>query len=125
MLSDCWSSACSFIRYSRDPAQIVCDDGVSPIFEPGCNMSICRSSMRRIVFEAAEARWIVRRRDDYAIRKSAAAASVVAENRMRDHRRGCIAVSRIDHDMDVVAGQHLQCTLESRSGESVRVETDV
>src|SRR5208282_1252575 len=125
MLSDRWSGACSFVRYSRDLGQIVCNDRVSPVFEPCCYMSICRSSMRRIVFEAAEARWIVRRRDDYAIRKSATAASIVGQNRMRDHRRGCIAVSRIDHDMDAVAYQHFQRALESGCGERVRVETDV
>ena len=71
--------------------------------------------MGRIVFEAAESRRIVRGRDDDAIRKSALATPVVTEDRMRDHRRGCIAVPGIDHHFDAVARQHLQCTFESGS----------
>src|SRR5262249_4166545 len=57
--------------------------------------------------------------------QAARATTVVAKNRMRDHRCRRAAVVRIDHHVDSVAHQHLQCTLESWFGERVRIESHI
>ena len=81
--------------------------------------------MRRVIFEAAESRRVVRGSDDDAIRETLVAAPVAAENRVGDYRSRGVAIACIDHDIDAVARQHLHCTFERRFRERVRIEADI
>jgi len=76
-----------------------------------------------VVLEAAESRRIVRWSYYYTIGEAMLAASVVAEDRMRDYGSRSVAILRIDHHVDTVARQHLQCTSESWFRERMRIET--
>ena len=80
--------------------------------------------MRRIVFVAAILGRIVRRRDDDAIGKSAGPALVVAQDRMRDHRRRRVAAALVDHDVDAVGGKHFHRARQRRLGERMGIDAD-
>src|SRR5208282_4692622 len=115
----------SLKRHPRNSAETVRNQSVGTLLDPLGYVSVRGSTMRRIVFEAAESRRIVRRGDDDAVGESTLAASVVAENRMRDYRGGGVTIGRVDHHVDAVSRQHFQCTSKGRFRERVRIETDV
>src|SRR5262249_50547423 len=108
------SCARSLKRHSRDSAETVRNQKVCTLLDPLGYVSVRGSSMWRIIFEAAEARRIVRWCDDDTVGEPTLATSVVAEDRMRDYRGGGVTIGRIDHHVDAVARQDLQSSSESR-----------
>ena len=72
MLMDCGSRARPLDRNPYDAVEAVGDESIGLLLNPCCHVSVSGTAVRRVVFEAAESRRIVRRCDDYAIRKSAA-----------------------------------------------------
>ena len=109
---------------SRHAAQAVGDERVGLPLDPLGDVGVGRSSGRRIVLEAPEARGIVRWRDDDAIGQALPAAPVVGEHRMRDHRGRRVATVRVDHDVDPVGRQHLQRAGEGRLRERVGIDAN-
>src|SRR5882724_10107105 len=102
------SCSCPLNRHPRDSVQTVRDQSVGPLFDPSGYVSICGPSMWRIVFEAAESRWIMGWSDDDAVSQAVLAAPVIAENCVRDYRGRGVAIVRIYHNVDTVPRQHLQ-----------------
>src|SRR5215468_9876413 len=101
-------------RRSPDAAQAVHDQGVGPLLYPRGHLGVRGSAVRRIVLEAAKARWIVRGGDDNTVRQPTRAATVVAKNRMRDYWRRRVPALGIDHHLDAVGRQYLQGGLQRR-----------
>src|ERR1051325_3421041 len=99
--------------YSRHPPQSVRDEGIRLLFYPFGDMRIRRSAVGRIVFETAEARRVMRRRDDNAVREATLATAIVGENCVRNDRSGSIAIGSIDHHFDTIRCQHFQRTRKS------------
>src|SRR5262249_62155219 len=81
------SASSALKRYSQHSPQVVGNEGVGLPFYPIGDVSVRRSALGRIVFEAAESRRIMRRCDDDAVREAPLATAIVAENRVRDDRR--------------------------------------
>src|SRR5262245_65585118 len=102
------SASSAFKRYSRYSAQVVGNESVGLPFYPIGDVSVRRSALGRIVFEAAESRRIMRRCDDDAVREAPLATAIVAENRVRDYRSGSVTVISIDHHVDAIGCEHLQ-----------------
>ena len=69
---------------------------VGPILNPPCHVGIRRTALRWVVLEATVLRWIVRGRDDNAVRDTLLATAIVDENRPRNHRGRCHAIVRLD-----------------------------
>src|SRR5262245_7474851 len=115
----------AFKRYSQHSAQVVGNEGVGLAFYPFGDVSVCRSAMRRIIFEAAESRRVMRRCDDDAVREAALATAIVGENRVRDYRGRSVTVVSIDHHVDAIGYQYLQSAGKSGLRKSVRIEANV
>src|SRR5262249_11561519 len=69
------SASSAFKCYSQHSAQVVGNEGVGLSFYPFGDVSVRRSAMGRIVFEAAESRRVMRRCDDDAVREAALATA--------------------------------------------------
>src|SRR5262245_65659458 len=106
------SASSAFKRYSRYSAQVVGNESVGLPFYPFGDVSVRRSAMGRIVFEAAESRRVMRRCDDDAVREAALATAIVGENRVRDDRGRSVSVVSIDQYVDAIGYQNLEsaCT---------------
>src|SRR5262249_39802145 len=115
----------AFKRYSQHSAQVVGNEGVGLPFYPFGDVSVRRSALGRIVFEAAESRRVMRRCDDDAVREAAFATAIVAENRVRDYRGRSVTIVSIDHYVDAIGYQHLQSAGKSGLRKSVRIEADI
>src|SRR5262245_26636049 len=115
----------AFKRYSQYSAQVVGDEGVGVPFYPFGDVSLRRSAMGRIVFEAAESRRVMRRCDDDAVCEAALATAIVGENRVRDDRGGSVTLVSVDHHVDSVGYQYLQSAGKSGLRKRVRTEADV
>ena len=115
----------TFKRYSRHPAQPVGNEVVGLSFYPFGDVRIRGSAVGRIVFEAAESWRVMRWCDDDAVREATLATAIVAENRVRDHRRRRVSIACIDHNLDVIRRQHLQSAGKRRFRKCVRIDADV
>src|SRR5208283_2084822 len=112
MFVGCRSFARSLERNPRHSPETVRNQSVGTLLNPVGYVSVRGSSMWRIVFEAAESRWIVRWRDDDTVSEATLSAPVVTEDRMRDNRGGGVTIGRVDHNVDAVARQHFQSSSE-------------
>src|SRR5262245_12335382 len=119
------STPSTFKRYSSHTAQTVGNERVGLPFYPIGDVSVCRSTLGRIVFEAAESRRVMGWRDDDAVREAAFAIAIVGENRVRDDRGRSVTIVSIDHHVDTIRSQHLQSADESGLRKGVRVYADV
>src|SRR5262245_13248429 len=81
--------------------------------------------MRRIVFESAELRRVMRWRDDDAVRQAVFATAIVSEYCVRYYRRRCIAAISIDHYIDFIRCQHFQGACKSGLRKRVRIYSNV
>ena len=91
------------------------------MLDPLRHVGVGRAAVRRVVFEAAVLRRIVRRRDDDAVGETPIAAAVVDEDRPRDDRRRRDPVVPLNDGFDVVGGKHLQRGALGRAGQGMRV----
>ena len=92
-------------------------------FDPAGDGARGRSSVGRVVLEAAVMGRIVRGGDDDAVGQSAFAPAVVCENRMGEHGRGSVFIALRDHHLDFVGRHHLQRAGQRGHGERVRVDS--
>ena len=77
--------------------------------------------MRRVVFETAIFRRIVRRRNYYTVRQTRGSATVIRKNGRGDGRSGRIALGAIDHGFDTVCCEDLQDRGKRRFRQRVRI----
>ena len=77
--------------------------------------------MRRVVFEAAILRRIVRRRDDDAVGETLIAAAIVDEDRPGDDGRRRDPVIPLNDGFDVVGGEDFQRAALGGAGQGMRV----
>src|SRR5690242_1640113 len=113
------------VRESSNATQAAQQQLVGPVLDPSRDGGVSGSSGRRVVFEATVLGWIVRRRDDDAVRQIGRAAAVVRQDRMRDGRRWRVAVGSINCTLDTVPGEHFEGRLKGRVGKRVRVLADI
>src|SRR5262249_16522639 len=119
------SASSALKRYSQHSPQVVGNEGVGLPFYPIGDVSVRRSAMGRIIFEAAESRRVMGRCDDDAVREAALATAIVGENRVRDYRRRSVTVVSVDHHVDAIRCQHLQGAGKRGLRKSVGIEADV
>ena len=81
-----------------------------------------RPAVRRIVFEAAILRRIVRRRHHDSVGQAGGAAAVVGQNGVRNRGRGRVVGALRNHDLDAVRGQHFHRAGEGGLGERMRID---
>ena len=89
----------------------------------GCGLAPGRAAGGGIVFDAAVAGRIVRRRDQDAVRLTRI-RPVVGQDGVRNGRRGGEAVAGVDQHLDPIGDQHLQRRAEGRLGQGVGVATE-
>ena len=97
--------------------------------DPAGHVRVRRTSVGRVVLEAAVLGWVVRRGDHDPVRQTIAAAQVapapvVGEDRVRDHRGRRVPIDGIDPNTHVMRREHLQCRSERRLRQGVRVPAD-
>ena len=80
--------------------------------------------MRRVIFDAAIFRRIVRRSDDDGISKAGCPSSIKSEDGVGHHRRGGIAIVLIHAGMDLIRSQHFKCGALGRFGKRMGVLAD-
>src|SRR5262245_60983497 len=94
------SASNAFKCYSLHSAQVVGNEGVGLPFYALGDVSVRRSAMGRIIFEAAESRRVMRRCDNDAVCEAALASAIAGEYRVRHHRIRGVTLVSIDHHVD-------------------------
>ena len=97
---------------------------VGAILDDARHLRVGRATVRRVVFEAAVVRWVVRGRDDDAVRQMLSPPAVVGEDGVRDDRRGRVAKPHLNAQLDAIGRQDLDRCRERRFRERVRVHAD-
>ncbi len=92
--------------------------------DPARDIAVGRATIRRVVLEPAIRGRVVRRGDDHAIGHAGAAATVVREDGVREHRRRRVLVVFCEHDLDAIGGEHLKGAGASRYRERVRIDAE-
>ena len=98
---------------------------VGPVLHPLGHVEVGRSTVGRVVLEAAVLRRVVRGRDHDPVREVRPPAPVVRENGPRDDRRGRDAAVALDDGLDPVRRQHFQGGALRRLGQGMRVLSHV
>ena len=112
------------VGHAGNVAEPLLEQPVRLALDPARDVGVGRPAVRRVVFEAAVAGRVVRRRHDDPVRRRAAAVAVVGQDRMRDDRRGRGEVVGVDHHVDAVRREHLDDRAKGRLGERVRVAAE-
>ena len=105
-----------------DALQLRLEQTVGQLLDPAGGVLVGRAAIRRVVFEAAIARRIVRRRHHDTVSQAGTASAVVHQDGMRDRRRRRVFVVCRQHDVDAIRRQHLECAGARRAGQCVRVD---
>ena len=111
-------------RHPADVLQAVAQDLVGPVLHPAGDVAARRSAVRRVVLEAAVARWVVRRRHHDAVGAAGVVGrpvAVVTQDRVGHRRCRGPAVPVVDEHRHVVGGEDLQSRRPGRLGEAVGV----
>ena len=83
-----------------------------------------RPPVRRVVFEAATLRRVVRGRDHDAVGQPAGSTAVVDQYGVRHGRRRRVLVIFRQHQLDAIRGQHFDRARKSRCRQCMRVDTE-
>src|SRR5260370_19370845 len=86
------SASSTFKWYSRHPAQAGCDKGVRLLLYPFGDLSVCWSTVRRIVFEASESRRVFWPCDDDTVPESTLPTAIVVNNPASDYTSSTLAL---------------------------------
>ncbi len=111
--------------HALDVMRALCHDRVGAFLYGLGGGRVGGSAAGWVVLEAAVARGIVRGRDDNAVGQPAGPAPVVGEDGVRDDRRRRVTEALLDHDLLLVAGEHLDGARQRRLGQGVRIHADV
>ena len=111
----------ALVRHAQNLAQPALQQFVGAVFDPARRAGIRRAAIRRIVFESAIVRRIVRGRDHDAVGQAVRAPAIVGQDGVRQRRSGRIAARAVDHGVHAVGGQHFQRADPGGIGERVRV----
>ena len=101
--------------------EIRLEEPVRLVLDPARDVRIGRTTVRRVVLEAAVLGRVVRRRDDDAVGQLVAPSAVVDEDRVRDDGRRRVAVVGVDPNVHAVRDEASQGRLEGRLGQGVGV----
>ena len=112
------------VGHALDAVQPRLEQRVGRVLDPAGHVGVGRAAVRRVVLEAAVAGRVVRGGDDDPVGRAAAAAAVVGEDRVRDHRRRGRAVVGVEHDVDAVRAEHLDDRARGRLGQRVGVAAE-
>ena len=118
------SFARALVRNALDAIEIGLEIAVGGALDRAGDVGIGRAAIRRVIFEAAIFRWIVRGRDHDAVGEAFGSPFIIGEDRVRDHRRRRVTVLRVDHHLDAIGGEHFQRTGERRLGQRMGVDAD-
>src|SRR6266508_3624604 len=94
---------------------------ISAQLDPVGHIGVGGSALRRVVFETAIGRWVVRWGHDDAVGKTFFSVSVVDENCSRDGRRGRKTISALDDGLHSVRGEYFESRLLRGSGYGVGI----
>src|ERR1035437_9920119 len=83
-------------------AEIASEEFVGLRFYPTRDFPFCRSPMRRVILETTRVGRIMGRSNYDAIAETRLAATVVSQNRMRNHRRWRVVVFFCHHDIHAI-----------------------
>ncbi len=111
-------------RHALNPFQARRQQSVGTIFDDPGHIGVGWPPVRRVIFDAAIFRRVVRRGNDDAV-SLRAALLVVLEDSIRYRRRWRIAVVLLHDDIDAVGSQHFQHGDKRRLGERVSILTDI
>ena len=114
----------ALVGHALDAVEPRLEQRVGLLLDAARDVGVGRAAVRRVVLEAAVAGRVVRRGDDDPVGRAAAAAAVVGQDRVRDHRRRRGAVVGVEHDVDPVRAQHLDDRARRRLGQRVRVAAE-
>ena len=89
-----------------------------------CGVAVGRTAVRRVVFESAVPRRIVRRSHHDAVGLRRRAGLVVPKNCVTDRWGGRVPIARVDQYVDTVGRQHFQRRRPGGFGQCVSVPTD-
>ena len=96
------------VRYAPDAAVAIVHQRIGTLLDPAGGIGIGRAAVRRVVFDAAVARRIVRWRDDDAIGARRLLVAVMDQDGARNDRRRRVAVIALQPRLDPVGRQHFQ-----------------
>ena len=111
-------------RQAPDVAEAVRQQGIGLLLDPAGDVGVGRTTVGRIVLEAAIFGRIVRRRDDDAIGEPVPAAAIVHQDGLR--HRGCrrVLAALRDHRLDAVGCEHFEGAVEGGLRQGVGVDAD-
>ena len=112
------------VRHAAHAAKGIREERVRRVLDRAGHVGAGGPAMSRVVFESAVFRWIVRRRNDDAVRQPGGAAVVISKDRVRNHRRRRVAAIAIDHHVDIVRGQYLEGADRGRLRQRMRVDAE-
>ena len=100
--------ACAVVGNSSQPSEILLEKCVCRALDPCCYVGIGRSTVGRVVLEAAVLGGIMRRGDDDPVGEPALAILVVAQDRVRNDGRRRVPAARVDHHVNLIGGEYLE-----------------
>ena len=83
-----------------------------------------RPSVRRVIFEAAVVRRIMRGRDDNPVGQSRFSPAIVSQNRVGNHRGRRVFVPFGQHHLDAVRREHFERGGTGRNRQRVRIDAE-
>ena len=109
------------VGHAPDAAVAILHQRIGALLDPAGGIGVGRAAVRRVVFDAAVARRIVRRRDDDAIGARRLRVAVMDQDGARNDRRRRVAVIALQPRLDAVGGQHFQRAALRRLRQGMRV----
>ena len=100
------------------------EDAVRHLLDPVGDVGCGRAAMRRIVFEAAILRRVVRGRDQHPVGEALEAAAIIGQDRVAHDGRRRVAVLRVDHHRHTVGREHLDRAGEGGLGQRVGIAAE-
>ena len=114
----------AIVRDSPNTIELFLEERVRAARDPRCYVGIGRSTIRRVVFEAAVLGRIMRRGDDDPVGETALAIVVVGQDRVRNDRRRRVPAALVEHRVNLIGGKYLERACEGGLGKRMRVDAD-